>query len=151
MTFKFDHSHDFEVPVTEEFLEHCSGKLSLFVINTTLNCVISNLFPHYRDCTSLNTVCYINSSQNLFIIIFNIVFSVKVFLIQLALIMIILFHFLVCFAHQLLQYLLLLMFFSEGALSIEVWGHRCAGFTKSNEGWEVEQQQLAKARSLADR
>ncbi|XP_021940962.1 kinesin-like protein KIF13A isoform X2 [Zootermopsis nevadensis] len=63
MTFKFDHSHDFDVPVTEEFLEHCS----------------------------------------------------------------------------------------EGALSIEVWGHRCAGFTRLNEGWEVEQQQLAKARSLADR
>lgn len=28
MTFKFDHSHDFDVPVTEEFLEHCSGKFS---------------------------------------------------------------------------------------------------------------------------
>ncbi|XP_063219921.1 kinesin-like protein KIF13A isoform X3 [Bacillus rossius redtenbacheri] len=40
---------------------------------------------------------------------------------------------------------------SDGALSIEVWGHRCAGFTKTKEGWEVEQQQLAKARSLADR
>ncbi|CAG2053796.1 unnamed protein product, partial [Timema podura] len=40
---------------------------------------------------------------------------------------------------------------SDGALSIEVWGHRCAGFTKSKNGWEVEQQQLAKARSLADR
>jgi hypothetical protein len=52
---------------------------------------------------------------------------------------------------QLLQYLLVSIFFSEGALSIEVWGHRCAGFTKSKEGWEVEQQQLAKARSLADR
>ncbi|PNF28377.1 hypothetical protein B7P43_G17067 [Cryptotermes secundus] len=62
VTFKFDHNRDFDVPVTEEFLEHCS----------------------------------------------------------------------------------------EGALSIEVWGHRCAGFTKSKEGWEV-QQQLAKARSLADR
>lgn len=44
-----------------------------------------------------------------------------------------------------------LILFPEGALSIEVWGHRCAGFTKSKEGWEVEQQQLAKARSLADR
>ncbi|XP_049855904.1 kinesin-like protein KIF13A isoform X3 [Schistocerca gregaria] len=63
MTFKFDHTKDFVVPVTEEFLEHCS----------------------------------------------------------------------------------------EGALSIEVWGHRCAGFTRSKDGWEVEQQQLAKARSLADR
>jgi hypothetical protein len=28
MTFKFDHHHDFDIPVTEEFLEHCSGKLS---------------------------------------------------------------------------------------------------------------------------
>lgn len=40
---------------------------------------------------------------------------------------------------------------SEGALSVEVWGHRCAGFTLTREGWEVEQRQLAKARSLADR
>lgn len=38
---------------------------------------------------------------------------------------------------------------SEGALSIEVWGHRSAGFSR-NKGWEVEQQQ-AKARSLVDR
>jgi kinesin family member 13 len=38
---------------------------------------------------------------------------------------------------------------AEGALSIEVWGHRSVGFSKSK-GWEVEQQQ-AKARSLADR
>ncbi|KAM8712863.1 hypothetical protein ACLKA7_013229 [Drosophila subpalustris] len=37
----------------------------------------------------------------------------------------------------------------EGALSIEVWGHRSAGFSRSK-GWEVEQQQ-AKARSLVDR
>lgn len=37
----------------------------------------------------------------------------------------------------------------EGALSIEVWGHRSAGFSQTK-GWEVEQQQ-AKARSLADR
>jgi hypothetical protein len=28
MTFKFDHSRDFDVPVTEEFLERCSGKFS---------------------------------------------------------------------------------------------------------------------------
>jgi len=41
--------------------------------------------------------------------------------------------------------------FVEGALSIEVWGHRSAGFSRSKPGWEVEQQQLAKARSLADR
>jgi len=39
--------------------------------------------------------------------------------------------------------------FAEGALSIEVWGHRSAGFSRVP-GWEVEQQ-LAKARSLADR
>lgn len=38
---------------------------------------------------------------------------------------------------------------AEGALSIEVWGHRSVGFSRSK-GWEVEQQQ-AKARSLADR
>ncbi|XP_067009212.2 kinesin-like protein KIF13A [Anabrus simplex] len=63
MTFKFNHMKDFQVPITEEFVEHCS----------------------------------------------------------------------------------------EGALSIEVWGHRSAGFSRSKEGWEVEQQQLAKARSLADR
>ncbi|XP_033234797.1 kinesin-like protein KIF13A isoform X2 [Drosophila pseudoobscura] len=37
----------------------------------------------------------------------------------------------------------------EGALSIEVWGHRSAGFSRTK-GWEVEQQQ-AKARSLVDR
>uniref|UniRef100_A0A069DXT9 Putative kinesin-like protein n=1 Tax=Panstrongylus megistus TaxID=65343 RepID=A0A069DXT9_9HEMI len=40
---------------------------------------------------------------------------------------------------------------AEGALSIEVWGHRSAGFTRTKPGWEVEQHQLAKARSLADR
>lgn len=39
---------------------------------------------------------------------------------------------------------------AEGALSIEVWGHRSAGFSRAKPGWEVEQQ-LAKARSLADR
>lgn len=38
---------------------------------------------------------------------------------------------------------------AEGALSIEVWGHRSVGFSRSK-GWEVEQQQ-AKARSLTDR
>lgn len=38
---------------------------------------------------------------------------------------------------------------AEGALSIEVWGHRSIGFSRSK-GWEVEQQQ-AKARSLTDR
>lgn len=40
---------------------------------------------------------------------------------------------------------------AEGALSIEVWGHRSAGFSRLKPGWEVEQQQWAKARSLADR
>ncbi|XP_073957277.1 kinesin heavy chain 73 isoform X2 [Choristoneura fumiferana] len=40
---------------------------------------------------------------------------------------------------------------AEGALSIEVWGHRSAGFSRGRGNWEVEQQQLAKARSLADR
>ncbi|KAI4487926.1 hypothetical protein M0802_011688 [Mischocyttarus mexicanus] len=63
LAFKFDHTEDFKVPITEEFIEHCA----------------------------------------------------------------------------------------EGALSIEVWGHRSAGFSRSKPGWEVEQQQLAKARSLADR
>ncbi|KAG6797833.1 kinesin-like protein KIF13B-like isoform X3 [Apis mellifera caucasica] len=62
LVFKFDHTNDFTVPITEEFIEHCA----------------------------------------------------------------------------------------EGALSIEVWGHRSAGFSRSKPGWEVEQQ-LAKARSLADR
>ncbi|CAF4863110.1 unnamed protein product [Pieris macdunnoughi] len=40
---------------------------------------------------------------------------------------------------------------AEGALSIEVWGHRSAGFSRTVGNWEVEAQQLAKARSLADR
>ncbi|KAK7582634.1 hypothetical protein V9T40_014079 [Parthenolecanium corni] len=39
---------------------------------------------------------------------------------------------------------------AEGALSIEVWGHRSASH-KSKPAWVVEQTQLAKARSLADR
>lgn len=39
---------------------------------------------------------------------------------------------------------------AEGALSIEVWGHRSPGFSRAKPGWEIEQQ-LAKARSLADR
>ncbi|XP_053690029.1 kinesin-like protein KIF13B [Sabethes cyaneus] len=38
---------------------------------------------------------------------------------------------------------------ADGALSIEVWGHRSVGFSRAKD-WEVEQQQ-AKARSLADR
>ncbi|XP_050313761.1 kinesin-like protein KIF13A isoform X2 [Anthonomus grandis grandis] len=40
---------------------------------------------------------------------------------------------------------------AEGALSIEVWGNRSAGFSKYKPGWEVEQRQLATARSLLDR
>ncbi|XP_045481473.1 kinesin-like protein KIF13A isoform X2 [Harmonia axyridis] len=40
---------------------------------------------------------------------------------------------------------------TEGALSIEVWGNRSAGFSKHKPGWEVEQQLAAKARSLVDR
>ncbi|XP_071441737.1 kinesin-like protein KIF13A [Hetaerina americana] len=63
MTFRFDHTKDFVIPITEEFVEHCT----------------------------------------------------------------------------------------EGALSIEVWGHRCSGLSRTRPGWEVHQQQLAKARSLADR
>lgn len=42
------------------------------------------------------------------------------------------------------------IYFLEGALSIEVWGNRSAGFSKYKPGWEVEQQ-LATARSLLDR
>nr|XP_023016379.1 kinesin-like protein KIF13B isoform X2 [Leptinotarsa decemlineata] len=40
---------------------------------------------------------------------------------------------------------------AEGALSIEVWGNRSAGFSKYTPGWEVVEQQLATARSLLDR
>ena len=65
---------------------------------------------------------------------------------------------------------------NEGALSIEVWGHRSIGFTgiafffilfslslifllywlyiffsAGKSAWEVEQQQMAKVRSLADK
>ncbi|XP_067139830.1 kinesin-like protein KIF13A isoform X3 [Centruroides vittatus] len=39
---------------------------------------------------------------------------------------------------------------AEGALSIEVWGHRSAGFSNSKPGWEVDAQ-LQRSRSLADR
>lgn len=79
-TFKFDHVEEFTIPMTEEFLEHCSG----------LQISFSGLF-----------------------------FSLKIK-------------------------------FIEGALSIEVWGNRSAGFSKHKPGWEVEQQ-LATARSLVDR
>ena len=41
---------------------------------------------------------------------------------------------------------------TEGALSVEVWGHRSAGFTSSvPTTLDVVDSQLAKARSLADR
>ncbi|KAK9723131.1 CAP-Gly domain [Popillia japonica] len=40
---------------------------------------------------------------------------------------------------------------AEGALSIEVWGHRSAGFSRLKDGWEVEQQSRTIARSLIDR
>ncbi|XP_055939213.1 kinesin-like protein KIF13B isoform X2 [Argiope bruennichi] len=39
---------------------------------------------------------------------------------------------------------------TEGALSIEVWGHRSAGFSSSKPGWDVDVQ-LMRSRSLADR
>jgi kinesin family protein 13 len=46
MTFRFNHNHDFDIPVTEEFLEHCSGKLpSLtlwrrnFFLNFSTSCI----------------------------------------------------------------------------------------------------------------
>ena len=38
----------------------------------------------------------------------------------------------------------------EGALSIEVYGHRSSGFANPESVWDAKQQQ-AKARSLADR
>ena len=38
----------------------------------------------------------------------------------------------------------------EGALSVEVYGHRSSGFANPESVWDLEQQQ-AKARSLADR
>ena len=38
---------------------------------------------------------------------------------------------------------------AEGALSIEVWGHRSSGFT-SKDVWVIDQVQ-AKSRSLMDR
>ena len=39
---------------------------------------------------------------------------------------------------------------SDGALSIEVWGHRSMGFGTGVPGWELENMQ-AKSRSLMDR
>ncbi len=39
---------------------------------------------------------------------------------------------------------------AEGALSIEVWGHRSMGFAGNLQGWEIDQVQ-AKSRSIMDR
>lgn len=38
---------------------------------------------------------------------------------------------------------------TEGALSIEVWGHRSIGFATAVPGWEIDHQ--AKSRSIMDR
>lgn len=94
--FKFEHSKDFVVPITEEFLEHCAGEFFFFSHISTLRVL---QVPRAKES------------------LWKEIFSA----------------------------------FTEGALSIEVWGHRSAGFSRSKPGWEVEQQQLAKARSLADR
>jgi kinesin family protein 13 len=40
---------------------------------------------------------------------------------------------------------------SDGALSIEVWGHRVSGISPSKPGWGVADAQLKMCRSLADR
>ncbi|CAG2178093.1 unnamed protein product, partial [Oppiella nova] len=40
---------------------------------------------------------------------------------------------------------------TEGALSIEVWGHRVSGFSPPKPGWGVADPQLKTCRSLADR
>ncbi len=39
---------------------------------------------------------------------------------------------------------------TEGALSMEVWGHRSTGFVSNLAGWELDQVQ-AKSRSIMDR
>ena len=39
---------------------------------------------------------------------------------------------------------------AEGALSVEVWGHRSMGFGAAVPGWEIDQVQ-AKSRSIMDR
>ncbi len=39
---------------------------------------------------------------------------------------------------------------TEGALSMEVWGHRSTGFGTNLSGWEIDQVQ-AKSRSIMDR
>ena len=39
---------------------------------------------------------------------------------------------------------------AEGALSVEVWGHRSMGFGATVPGWEIDQVQ-AKSRSIMDR
>jgi len=40
---------------------------------------------------------------------------------------------------------------SEGALSIEVWGHRSTGFSSNNSNWDVTLNQKVVSRCLADR
>ena len=40
---------------------------------------------------------------------------------------------------------------AEGALSIEVWGHRIAGLNGTRSSWGVEQHQQAKVRSFVDK
>lgn len=99
LTFKFDLTKDFTIPITEEFMEHAAGR---------------NFLCSY--------MCFLTSRNRVSLM-------------------------LLYYSHLPIVFSLLI----EGALSIEVWGHRSAGFSRSKPGWEVEQQQLAKARSLADR
>ena len=40
--------------------------------------------------------------------------------------------------------------FTEGALSMEVWGHRSTGFGGNLSGWEMDQV-MVKSRSIMDR
>ena len=43
---------------------------------------------------------------------------------------------------------------AEGALSIEVWGHRSVGFAQNKDNWELEEKKqiyYAKNRSIMDR
>lgn len=103
LTFKFDDTRDFTIPITEEFMEHIAGR---------------NLLCFYL------CVIFFNTSSDRISLVLLLHYS---------------------------RLLIVSSYLLEGALSIEVWGHRSAGFSRSKPGWEVEQQQLAKARSLADR
>lgn len=40
LVFKFDHTNDFTVPITEEFIEHCAGELSSRKFIATANYTI---------------------------------------------------------------------------------------------------------------